>query len=207
LVIPSINSSEFNVAANNIRKAEEFSEWIHVDVEDGKFTKHITWGNPEEFESLNTKLNLEVHLMIQEPESEIESWLEVRAKRIIVHLQSIKDPSFILNICGKYGAEAVLSFDPSVPVDAGLPYIRSFDYFQILSVFPGPSGQRFREESIEKITSLRQKAPTATIEVDGGINEDTGRSAKEAGANILVAGHYIFGSPDPKGAYERLSAI
>lgn len=145
--------------------------------------------------------------MIQEPESEIESWLEVRAKRIIVHLQSIKDPSFILNICGKYGAEAVLSFDPSVPVDAGLPYIRSFDYFQILSVFPGPSGQRFREESIEKITSLRQKAPTATIEVDGGINEDTGRSAKEAGANILVAGHYIFGSPDPKGAYERLSAI
>ena len=111
MVIPSINSSEFNVAANNIKKAEGFSEWIHIDVEDGRFTKYVTWGNPEEFKSLNTRLNLEVHLMVQEPEGEVERWLKVGAKRIIVHLQSIKDPSFILRMCNRYGAEAELSLD------------------------------------------------------------------------------------------------
>lgn len=211
MVIPSINSSTFSEAVNGIKKAEEFlpsgEGWIHIDVEDGKFIPHVTWGNPEEFSSLNTKLNVEVHLMVENPETYIESWLKAGAKRIIVHLQTMKTPAFILETCERHGADAMLSFDPSVPVDLGLPYLGNFKFFQVLSVFPGPSGQKFREDALIKIRSLRERAATATIEVDGGINETTGKLAKDAGADILVSGHYIFGSPDPRGAYERLKAL
>jgi len=200
MVIPSINCSTFREAKEKIKKAEGFLDsggWIHIDVEDGKFTRHTTWGNPIEFKALDTKLNVEVHLMVQEPELSVEAWLTAGAKRVIVHLQAMGNPAFILDTCRRHKAQAMLSFDPSIPIDRGLPYIRSFDSFQILSVFPGPSGQKFREDSLDKIKSLRERTPVATIEVDGGINESTGALAKSAGADLLVSGNYIFGDPDP----------
>mgnify|MGYP001952767890 CR=1 FL=1 len=174
---------------------------------DGKFTKTTSWRNPEELKSLETKLGVEVHLMVEDPESVIESWLAVGAKRIIVHLQAIKNLQFVIDICESYGAEAVLSLDPSITLEKALPYIKSFNFFQVLSVFPGPSGQRFEEDSVTKIRALRERVPTATIEVDGGVNESTGRLAVDAGADVLVSGNYIFSSPDPKGAYDRLRAL
>ena len=131
----------------------------------------------------------------------------VGAKRIVVHLQTIKDPSFVLDAFKSYGAEAVLSLDPSMSAESSLVYLKRFKFLQVLSVLPGPNGQKFRDDSLDKIKFLRERSPTATIEVDGGINDITGRLSKEAGADILVSGHYIFESPDPKGAYERLSAI
>ena len=211
MIIPSINSPDFETASRQIKKAEEFlpenDGWIHIDVEDGKFLPHTTWGNPEEFKALGTKLNVEVHLMVRNPESVMESWLMAGVDRVIVHLQSMENPAFVLETCKRYGARAMLSFDPSVPIDLGIPYLQSFKFFQVLSVFPGLSGQKFREDSLLKIRSLRERAPNSTIEVDGGVNEETGRLVKDAGADILVSGHYIFGSPDPRGAYERLNAL
>ena len=210
MVIPSINCPNFSEAAKQIEKTEGFlpsDSWIHVDVSDGKFTKHISWGNPGEYSSLNVELNLEVHLMVQEPESVMEAWLAAGAKRIIVQLETVKNPTFIMEVCKKHGAEAMISFDPSTSVEEGLIYLKKFNFLQVLAVLPGPSGQEFREDSLDKVKFLRERVPTATIEVDGGINESTGKLSKEAGADILVAGHYIFGSPDPKGAYKKLNEI
>jgi len=207
LVIPSINCPDFKSASRQIKIAEEFSEWIHIDVSDGKFTNTRSWGSPEELRSIETKLNVEVHLMTDDPEDYIEGWLAAGAKRVIVHLQAVKDPQYVIDICKKYGAEAVLSLDPSISLEKALPYLKSFSFFQVLSVYPGPSGQKFEDGSALKVKALRERAPTATIEVDGGINESTGRLVKSAGADVLVAGNYIFGSPDPRGAYERLNSI
>jgi len=205
LVIPSINCPDFEGARDHIKEAEKFSEWIHIDIEDGKFVSHTTWGNPEELQSLEIDLNIEVHLMVEHPEETIESWLRVGAKRVIVHLQTIKDKNFILDICKRYEAEAVLSFDPTVSIDdAAEGDFDDFKHFQILSVFPGPSGQVFEEKSLEKIKSLREKVPTATIEVDGGVNVENIRRIREAGADFLVSGNYIFSSPNPKEAYKTL---
>jgi len=160
-----------------------------------------------ELESLSTKLNVEVHLMVQDPETVIESWLQVGVRRVIVHLQTMQNPALVLEVCSQHGAEAMLSFDPSVSIVQGLAYLKNFNSFQVLTVFPGASGQAQQPGWTEKIKSLREKSPTATIEVDGGMDPQNARFAKDAGANILVSGNYIFGNPDPLGAYEKLSAI
>lgn len=211
MVIPSINCSTFSEATRHIRKAEEFlpgdDGWIHIDVEDGKFTSVTSWGNPEELKSLNVKTNVEVHLMIENPEEVSEAWLKAGAKRLIVHVQTMQDPSALLEIARRYGAEIMLSLDPTQSIEKVAPYIKDFKYLQVLTVFPGPSGQEEQQGWIEKIKALREISPTATIEVDGGVNEGTGRLAKDAGANILVSGHYIFGSPDPRGAYKKLKTL
>lgn len=211
IVIPSINCPDFETATIQIRKAEKFFEseggWVHIDVSDGKFTPAPSWGNPGELESLKTKLNIEVHLMVQNPEVVIESWLTAGVKRVIVHLQTMQDPALVLGICGQHGAEAMLSFDPSVSIEQGLAYLKNFNSFQILTVFPGASGQAKQSGWTEKVKSLRERLPTATIEVDGGMDSEGASAAQDAGANIVVSGHYIFGNPDPLGAYEKLSAI
>jgi len=211
MVIPSINTNSFEDATRQIRKAETFfmgdEGWIHIDVEDGRFTPATSWGNPDELKSLDVKINVEVHLMVENPEEVSEEWLKAGAKRLIVHVQTMRDPSALLEIAKRYGAEIVLSLDPTQSVDKVLSYISDFKYLQVLTVFPGPSGQKGQPGWAEKIRSLREHAPTATIEVDGSINEVTGKLAKDAGADILVSGHYIFGSPDPVGAYEKLNAI
>jgi len=210
-VIPSINCGDFETAAGQIRKAEKFFEseggWIHIDVSDGKFTPAVSWGNPGELKSLETKLNVEVHLMVQDPGVVVESWLAVGVRRVIVHLQEMKNPAFILETCSRHGAEAMLAFDPSTSIESGVAYLKNFDSFQVLTVIPGASGQRQQSGWIEKIKSLREKSPTATIEVDGGMDPENAKLAKDAGVNILVSGNYIFGGPDPRGAYEKLKAL
>jgi len=207
LVIPSINCPDFKTAENYIRKAEKFAKWIHIDVSDGEFSNTTSWGSPEELRSLNTNLNVEVHLMVEDPEDVIEKWFDAGAKRAIVHLQSMKDPKKFIDIANEYNAEIMLALDPSIDIDKALPFLSAFEHFQVLAVYPGPSGQKFKEESIDKIRALRERRPTATIEVDGGVNESTGKLAADAGANVLVSGNYIFGSPDPKFAYDRLNSI
>ncbi len=207
MVIPSINRRDFASAASQIKKAESFARRIHIDVADGKFTENISWGNPAELQSLETKLEVEVHLMVQEPERQIESWLKVGVKRVIVQLQTIHNPEFLIEIAAKYGAEIMLSLDTHTSVEQAAPYFSSFKLFQVLAVTPGVSGQRFNVSSLEKIKLLREKVPDATIEVDGGITPETAVLSKKAGADALVSASYIFSHPNPGFAYEQLSKI
>lgn len=207
MVIPSINCPNFAAAKEQIEKAREFLReggWIHIDVSDGKFTETKSWGNPEELRSLGTTFNVEVHLMVEEPEAVVGSWLRAGARRVIVHVQAMRDPGGLLALAKRYNAEVMLALDPTQSTEAARPFLKDFTYLQVLSVFPGPSGQTFQEEAIHKIRALREASPTATIEVDGGVDGENAGRIKEAGADILVSGHYIFGSPDPKGAYEEL---
>jgi len=207
LVIPSINCSDFAAAASQIKKSEEFSEWIHIDVSDGKFTDVKSWGNPDELKSINTKQNIEVHLMVENPDEKALLWLEAGVKRIIVHVQTIRDPRSLMSLADNYSAEIMLALDPSQSIENTHPYLKEFKLLQVLTVFPGLSGQREQSGWAEKIKSLRELSPTATIEVDGGMDPMDARIAKDAGADIIVSGSYIFSSPDPKGAYEKLDSI
>lgn len=177
-------------------------------MEDGVFTPNVTWGNLEEFSHLATELPMlrfEVHLMVANPEEVMESWLKAGAERVIVHIEAMSDPHRILETVKRTGGEVMLAINPGTSTEMLAPYLNSFPAFQVLAVPPGPSGQKFDESVLEKIKFLREKAPNAIIEVDGGINPETAKLAKEAGANILVSGAYVMGSPDPKGAYEELS--
>jgi len=211
LVIPAINSPSFEDAKEKILKAAEFSGWIHIDVVDGKFAPNVTWGNPEDFLKLKTKnlkLNIEVHLMVVNPEQALGAWLKTgRVKRIIVHLESMKNAEEIILKCKAASAEVMLAVSPNTNAEKLLPYIGKFKEFQILAVSPGLAGQKFLPEILDKIKFLREHTPGVTIEVDGGINADTAKLVKEEGADIVVSASYIFGSLNPKRAYEELKNV
>jgi len=210
LVIPVINCRDSETAAIQINKAVKFvppSGWIHIDVSDGKFAPVATWGRSSDLaiiKKIHAHLHFEIHLMIQDPESVIAGWLGAGADRVIVHFETMKDPGFILDIARRHGAEIMLAIAPATPVENLIPYLSSFTAFQILAVVPGPSGQKFVQGMEDKVRFLQKYRPTALIEVDGGVTLELCKLVREAGADAVASATYIFGSPDPKRAYEEL---
>ena len=179
------------------------SPWIHLDVGDGKFTPNITWGlKPEEVEiaGLPTPgLDWEVHLMVFDPETAGEEWLKAGARRVIVHLETIKNFSL--------REETGLAISPSTPVEKLEPYLGKISFIQILAVNPGLAGQVFDKSVLDKIKFIKTRYPEKTVEVDGGINLETAQLAKSAGADIVVSASYIFKSQNPKEAYQELKEV
>jgi len=209
LIIPSINRTSFEKAQKDVRKAEEFvpsGGWLHLDIADGKFTSWKSWNSPEELKNLHTELNIEVHLMVESPESVALSWLEVGARRLIVPVQRVVNMNALRALAAAHGARLIPSFDSSVPINGAVQH-KWADCIGILAVHPGGSGQDVVEGSFERVKLLRETMPGVKIEFDGGVDLDTGARALEAGADILVSGHYIFESVDPKENFEKLNNL
>lgn len=208
-VIPAINARFFEEVQKQLKVISGFAEWVHIDVVDGAFSPHLTWSNAEELKKLEIgNLKVELHLMVANPESVIDAWLRTGlVKRVIVHLEAMTDSVYILEKCKKYGVEAVLSINPGTEVGRLLAHKDDFKYFQILAVNPGWAGQKFDPKIIDKVGFLRKNMPDAIIEVDGGINAETAKLVKEAGANIVVSASYILDNQNPKAKYEELMKI
>lgn len=222
-IIVVINCGHLDCVISKIRRAENFlkkEDWLHLDVADGSFTFNKTWADAVMWPKLKAEFNLEVHLMVEEPEKLVDRWLKAGARRLIVHLETITDsrwrsaPPFVAKLiegiktrCSRAGCELMLAFNPETPIESAGEYLNEFEEFMILAVHPGPSGQKFLPLTLEKVKSLRQKFPNAKIEIDGGINHKTADLAKTAGANMAASGAYIFESEDPKRAYRELRAI
>lgn len=215
-VIPAINETNFSGVQEKIKKAEEFlpqDGWVHIDIADGTFTAAATWNSPDELVGVKTNLNIELHLMVENPEAVLPDWLRALKaatngkRRIIVHFEAMREPAFILDECAKNGAEAGLAFNPTTSPELVSIYLRSFNFVQVLAVPPGPSGQMFDPRVESKIKFLRSKSTNVIIEVDGGIKPDTARISKDAGADIVVSSSYIFGNPSPRAAYQELLQI
>jgi ribulose-phosphate 3-epimerase len=213
LIIPAINCRHFEEAVRRLRQAKKFlpaGGWLHLDVVDGRFAPNITWGNPSEFRFLAAEavdLNFEVHLMVERPEETVQAWWQAGVKRVIVHLEAMSDSALLLAAAEEAGGAIMLAISPETPVETLLPYLASFSFFQVLAVAPGLAGQKFEPQILAKVKFLRQRAPNAKIEVDGGINPETAQQAKAAGADILVSASYIFNHPDPSLAYQNLTAV
>ena len=210
-VIPSLNChfKDSACAKEGARVAEGFSEWIHLDVADGRFTFNKTWGSPAEWRALGSKLKLEVHLMIEEPEKQILDWIEAGAERIIVHAETLSAEAAekIEKLGKEHAVEMMLAFSPETRLETAREYFKRFSEYQILAVYPGLPNQIFLPIVLEKIRFLRESFPKSNIEVDGGINLETARAVKAAGANILISASHIFKAKDPKAAYEELLAV
>lgn len=206
-IIPAINATSFNGAEKQIEQAAKFAELIHIDIVDGKFAPNKTWGSPDDLSKVRGQLpnvSFEIHLMVENPEAIVEDWLKAGAKRIIIHLESITDPVYIIETCEHYGAEVALAINPETEMEKLLAHTDEFKAFLLLAVHPGLAGQKFQHQIVSKIEFLRERAPNVKIEVDGGINPETAKLAKEAGADVLVSASYIFGSENPRKAYEQL---
>ena len=219
LVIPAINCKNFKcvkerleIAAGFLPKAEN-KRWVQIDISDGKFTKAKTWNNPAELKNLITyklnNLNIEVHLMVNNLRPNVKKWLKM-ADRIIFHFENLDEVEFgfIKKIIIKKGAPKFgLAITPKTPIEIIVPFLDDFKFVQLLSVNPGKSGQKFNPQTLDKIKFLKKYHPKIIIEIDGGINLQTAKMVKKAGADIINSGSYIFDSKNPKAAYEKLNSI
>src|SRR3989338_2550583 len=212
-VIPAINETDFRSVKSKMRQAKEMgAKWTHLDVADGKFTRNTLWNNPANLESLNLKPStpnpkLEVHLMVQNPDEVLDEWLDAKVKRVIVHLESVKDLDVMKMKCIAFDAELFLAVKPETPAERLFSYEGAADGFLILAVTPGKAGQKFQENQPEKIKALRQKFPDAKIEVDGGVNLENAPRIKEAGADTLVSASYIWNRESLEEAYKNLQSL
>jgi ribulose-phosphate 3-epimerase len=210
--IPVINCADAVCAEEKIAVAKTFlkeGEFLHVDVADGIFTFHKTWNDPGGWAALKLPFPLEVHLMVEHPETQIAAWLHAGAKRFVVHIEAIDEDALraMMAACRAGAAELALSSNPETPVEDFTPYLHAVSRFQVLCVNPGLAGQKFLPLTLAKVKWLKYALPHATIEVDGGITPETAVWSKASGADIIVSASYIFGSRVPKTAYEELKKI
>lgn len=206
-VIPAILAKTYQEVEEKIRKVEPYVRWVQIDVVDGIFAPNITWSNPEELDASKFSVNIEADLMIAEPEKYIAEWISAGVKRILVHIEALDNKEKITELSIKTRQAEVefgLSLNPETQIERVIPFISLVNAVLLLGVRPGFGGQRFEDKVLDKIAVLRSKFPALLIEVDGGINLDTGKKCVEAGADVLVAGSYIFGSGNVKMAIEEL---
>lgn len=194
-VAPSILSADFSKLGEEIEKISEAgAHYIHIDVMDGNFVPNITFG-PAVIKAVRkcTDKIFDVHLMMEKPERYIKHFAEAGADIIVVHVEACPHLHRTIQEIKSYGVKAGVSLNPHTPVDSIKHLIPELDMVLIMSVNPGFGGQSFIPFSLDKIKQVREMSPTIDIEVDGGIVEETGKMCVDAGANILVAGSYIFG--------------
>ena len=208
LVAPSILSADFANLEKEINTITQAgADWVHVDVMDGQFVPNLTIGIPV-VKSLKkvSPLPLDVHLMIVEPERYIEQFVKAGADCLTIHVESTKDPKSVLEKIRHLGAKAGITLRPGTPVSEVLPYLSICDLVLVMTVEPGFGGQSFMHDQISKIDILKKHITenqlNCLIEVDGGINAETAKLCSNADA--FVAGSYIFGQQDYRGAIEAL---
>ena len=201
-IAPSILSADFSKLGEEISDVEKGgAELIHVDVMDGHFVPNITIG-PLVVESIRpiTKLPLDVHLMIENPDQYIESFAEAGADYITVHVEACRHLHRTIQLIKSFGVKAGVVLNPATPVQLIEPIIEELDIVLLMSVNPGFGGQKFIPSVLNKIKQVRdlakQKGVQLEIEVDGGVNEQTARLCVEAGATILVAGSAVYNQED-----------
>lgn len=202
-IAPSILSADFGRLNEEISSIEPFCDLIHVDVMDGHFVPNITIGALV-VAKIKSGLPLDVHLMIENPEKYLEDFAKSGAALITVHAEACPVLPGIIDKIHKLGCKAGVSIKPKTPISTIESVLNKVDLVLVMTVEPGFGGQSFMHEVVPKIRTLRDKAPDLDISVDGGINKETAKIAKEAGANILVAGSYIFNAVDRKMACRNL---
>lgn len=194
IIAPSLLAADFSRLKEEIQEIEKSgADYLHLDVMDGTFVPNISFGAPV-ISALRKHSNLlfDVHLMVENPDRFIKDFVNAGADIITVHAEASKHLNRTIQLIKSYGKKVGVSLNPSTPLNIIKYDLQDLDMVLIMTVNPGFGGQEFIERMIDKIRELRSTAPHIDIEVDGGINEDTGKKVKEAGANILVAGSYIF---------------
>ena len=188
------------------------ADWLHLDIMDGVFVPNISFGFPV----LNAlkdvcKKPMDVHLMIVEPQKFIDEVAATGAYMMNVHYEACTHLHRTITAIKEAGMKAGVTLNPHTPVSLLEDIIQELDMVLLMSVNPGYGGQRFIEHSVEKVKELKKlidrKGLSTLIEVDGGVNAETGKRLVDAGADVLVAGNYVFKSPDPVETIRQLKAI
>ena len=213
IIAPSILAADFSNLSQQIRYVEMgAADWIHCDIMDGKFVPNITFG-PLVVSAINkaTRLPLDVHLMIENPDNYIEDFINAGADYLTIHQEEVKHLHRSVSLIKELGAKAGVAINPATPVSTVTEIAEFVDMILIMSVNPGFGGQQFIESSLNKISQLKmlreEKGLNFIIEVDGGINKNNIKQISNAGCDVFVAGSSIFASDNITGAAVELKNL
>lgn len=202
IISASFLACDFSDLTKEIDKAENSGvDWIHYDVMDGVFVRNISFGEPV-LKSISPIINLPIdaHLMIIDPIRYIDNYADLGVQGITFHYEAAKDVQAVIDKIRSRGLKVGMAIKPKTPVCEILPYIVQLDMILVMTVEPGFGGQVFLNETLDKVSDIRKYIDSnnlsVRLQVDGGINRETGKLVKEAGADVVVSGSYIFGADD-----------
>ncbi len=212
LVIPAVNCTDLQCLRDRFEKLRSYGcKEAHLDVSDGAFapTKLMTEvAAPDIVKNYSKDIFIEAHLMTVRPLLEVERWVSAGVRRLLFHVETMDARQFtdaFFALKKKYPKlEIGVSVLPETDAEEAVPYVGVCGFAQCLAVSPGPSGQTFIPGAIEKVEYIRRDLPASAIELDGGVTPEIARRAREAGADIVISGSYLWGAPDFLHAYEEL---
>lgn len=213
IIAPSILAADFANLEREVKMLNESqADWIHVDIMDGEFVPNISFGIPvTEAIKRHAKKPLDVHLMIVHPERYVEAFQKAGAETISVHIEACNHLHRNIQQIKALGCKAGVAVNPHTSVSALENTIADIDLICLMSVNPGFGGQKFIENTYQKVKQLkeliRQTGSKALIEIDGGVNLANAKPLKEAGADVLVAGNFVFSASDPKSVISQLKSV
>lgn len=209
-VAPSILSANFATLGEDVKKVEALgADWIHIDAMDGQFVPNLTLGaNIVEGLRPITKLPLDCHLMIQDPERFVPAFAKAGADYISVHVEATKHIHRAIQLIKSEGVKAGVVINPGTPVSLIEPVLSMVDLVLVMTVNPGFGGQAFIPEALDKVHQLvelrEEYGYHYLIEVDGGVNDKTAALCREAGVDVAVAGSYVYYADDIKQAIDSI---
>lgn len=205
-IIPAILEKEFPEIEKKMRLVESLVDWIQIDIADNSLVPNTTFLDPEPFKKLQTKLNLELHMMVKDPLMYLERFNGAGFKRFFAHVEGDFVAEYIAK-CYKLGVEVGLAIDGPTLFSKLHPYLDNIDCVLVMAIEAGESGRPFREDTTTKIKKIREIDFEIPIAVDGAMNEENARKVVEAGATRVNSNSYIFDAPDVKIAIEKLKSL